>query len=177
MQINFFMNPQDRFAFHEYIFSKGGYMTPSRIDSAITPVFTTPSDINEEHFDLKLFRESIFSKDHYTDSNWVRWHAPSKTYYVWGPGIEYSASFQRSVNIYSYRLYMGTVSPSSFVKPEESLEGTYQKYAIEYKKLENFYKSCCGYIRRTCRKEGGIGGFYFGKGIDQERAMRGEVDL
>ncbi|AFY93329.1 hypothetical protein Cha6605_2246 [Chamaesiphon minutus PCC 6605] len=66
-------------AFHEYIFLKGGYMTPSGTDSAITPVFNEPSDVTEEHFDLKLYVESIFTKNHFTDSAWVRWHATSST--------------------------------------------------------------------------------------------------
>ncbi len=163
MQINFFMDSEDIDRFHEYLFSRGGYITPEYWGTTDIPLFFDKSP-DMRHRSLKLFKEDIFSKSRFTEPGWIVLARPRREYYVHGPGMEYIRSYLDSDGIHHGRLYMGLVSHGSFIKPNELEPNVHIKYGRDYKNLENFYRSCCNYIRKNYRKHGG---FYHGSGSDR----------
>lgn len=59
---------------------------------------------------------------------------------------------------------MGLVSRLSFVPPKTSDPDAFSRYDQAYRSLENFYRSCCRYIRSNFRKD--EAGMYHGKESD-----------
>ncbi|WP_157469004.1 hypothetical protein [Dyella thiooxydans] len=164
MQINFYMADEDRRAFHDYLFSRGAYLAPDRWSTQNIPLVKTHSDDLNGSRKLKIFKSDLFPESHFQDPAWVTWHAPTEKFVVHGPGIEYLVSFTDANNIHRGRLYMGLVSPSSFVSLGQSLTGAYAQHQESYRALENFYKSCVRYIRKNYRKDSA--GFYHGEASD-----------
>ena len=173
MQINFYMDKQDRDSFHEFVFDRGGYLIPEVWPERNVPCFSSHSDMPKGCHTLKLFREEVFSKSSFEDSDWITPY-PSHGYFVHGPGIQYSPSWQDELGIHRGRLYMGLVGAFSFVKPGKPVADAYIRYADGYHRLENFYKTCCRYIRKSFRKDDA--GFYHGIGSD-EAALSGVAKL
>jgi hypothetical protein len=164
MQIGFFMVDEDRRAFHDYIFSRGGYLVPQRWSTRSVPIISSWIDEHDECRLLKIYKSELFPQSRFQDPAWVTWHAPTQKFFVHGPGIEYRVPFTDARGMHRGRLYMGLVSPSSFVAPNESPVGAYAGHRESYKVLENFYKSCARYIRSNYRRDDA--GFYHGKGSD-----------
>ena len=164
MQINFYMDEADRIQFHEYIFSRGGYILPSTPQEKPAPIYLSPSDISNSFEALVIFKEDIFPVSNFEDPAWI---APYRDrYYVHGPGMLYSPSWQDEKGLRRGRIYMGLFSSSSFLKPGEDRQGNlYDFYKDGVRKVENFYQSCCRNIRKNCRKD--KAGFYHGEGSDR----------
>ncbi len=60
---------------------------------------------------------------------------------------------------------MGLVGEFSYIEPGKQDPLAYEKHKDAYKQLENFYKSCCRYIRKNFRKDDT--GFYHGAHSDE----------
>lgn len=173
MQINFFMNKDDQREFHEYLFSRGGYLTPGEWPSKDIPILRSVDDekIPAQKYplcsrDLKLFREDVFPSFSLQDYEWFTKQSKHELFSVWGPGIEYLTAWQDEEGIRPGRLYMGAFSAGSFQKPGEPYGGAYEKYGDGVRQMTNFYNSCCRYIRKRCRKA--ESGFWHGPGCDKE---------
>ncbi len=89
MQINFFMGEMDRKYFHDYIFSRGGYLTPEYWEKTEIPIANLENPIDINCWGLKIFKEDNFSSVHFSNSNWIKYHEPTKKFYIHGPGMEY----------------------------------------------------------------------------------------
>jgi len=164
MQINFYMSKPDRDAFHDYLFSRGAYLTPERCSSHEVPIFSRPNEDIDHCHKLKIFRQDIFGRENFSDHTWLTLHPVLKSYYVHGPGMQYDLSFLDKEGLHRGRIYMGLVSPGSFVPPKMSDPDAFARYDKAYSALENFYKACCRYIRANFRKD--EVGLYHGKGSD-----------
>ncbi|WP_156480533.1 hypothetical protein [Aquipseudomonas alcaligenes] len=164
MQINFYMADEDRRAFHEYLYSRGAYLVPERWPTRDIPIVQAASEEASECKDFKIFKSDLFPQSEFQNRAWITWHEPTKRFYVHGPGIQYLVSFTDANGIHRGRLYMGLVSPRSFVEPHGQSVDCYAENEKKYKALENFHKSCARYIRNHYRKD--EGGFYHGKASD-----------
>lgn len=164
MQINFYMGKPDRDAFHDYLFSQNAYLTPERCASDEVPVFSRPNDDIEHYRALKIFRQDIFGKEAFSDPAWLTLHPVLNSYYVHGPGMQYDMSYTDQEGLHRGRIYMGLVSRGSFVPPKTIDPDAFSRYDQAYRALENFYRSCCRYIRANFRKD--EAGMYHGKGSD-----------
>jgi hypothetical protein len=164
MQINFYMDKPDRDQFHEYIFSRGGYILPSRPLEMPAPIYLSSSDIPDSFEDLLILNESIFSMSNYKDPDWITpWH---DRYFTHGPGMLYSPSWKDENGLHRGRIFMGLFSASSFLKSNSDRQGNiYELYKDDVRKVENFFQSCCRNIRKFCRKDDA--GFYHGPSSDQ----------
>lgn len=164
MQINFYMSTTDKEAFHDYLFSRDAYLTPERCPSGKVPVFARPNEDIEHYRTLKIFRQDIFGKEAFSDPVWLTFHPVLKSYYVHGPGMQYDVSYMDQEGLHRGRIYMGLVSRSSFVPPKMTDPDAFARYDKAYRALENFYKSCCRYIRTNYRRD--EAGMYHGNGSD-----------
>jgi hypothetical protein len=164
MQINFYMSAADREAFHDYLFSRDAYLTPQRCPSLAVPVFTHQSEDIDLYRTLHIYRQDIFCKEAFSDPSWLTFHPVLKSYYVHGPGMQYETSYTDQEGLHRGRIYMGLVSRSSFVPPKMTDPDAYARYDKPYRALENFYKSCCRYIRKNFRRDDW--GMYHGAGSD-----------
>ncbi|MEQ9297445.1 MAG: hypothetical protein RIF33_02730 [Cyclobacteriaceae bacterium] len=153
MQINFYMGDDDRRLFHEYVFSRDGYLTPERWVNTKIPIADATHQIEIEGRTLKVFKEDLFPKSNFDNEDWITYHNPTRSFYVHGPGMEYLKSYTDEKGLHRGRIYMGLVSAFSFVKPGEKDLEAYATYNEKYKQVENFYKSCCRYIRKNFRKD------------------------
>jgi hypothetical protein len=163
MQINFWMGDNDRALFHDYIFSRNGYLTPENWKDTAIPIASVENKIDIDYFLLKIYKEELFPKSNFNDPDWFTFNTASQLYLVSGPGMEYMRSYTKNGEMIKGRIYMGTVGPSSFTKPGSSVS-EYAKYEEAYKKLENFYRSCCRFIREHFRNAGHV---YCGPHSDQ----------
>ncbi|WP_284215457.1 hypothetical protein [Agaribacter marinus] len=157
------MDEPDRIEFHEYIFSRGGYIIPSVAKTKPAPIYQCPSSIPISFDDLVIFKEDIFPKSNFLD---LEWFTPYQNgYFTHGPGMLYSPSWRDEKGLHRGRIYMGLFSTFSFLKPNEKRkDGVYEKFKDEEKKVLNFYQACCRNIRKNCRKDNT--GFYHGVGSD-----------
>ena len=158
------MADEDRRAFHDYLFAHGAYLAPERWPTQDIPLVETHADDLKNCRGLKIFKSDLFPQSQFQNPAWVTWHAPTERFFVHGPGIEYLVSFTDTTGMHRGRLYMGLVSPSSFVRPKQSLADAYAKHRESYKALESFYQSCARYLRKNYRKD--AAGFYHGEASD-----------
>ena len=158
------MGDNDRKLFHDYIYSRGGYLTPEYWEKKEIPIahLDNPIDINFSY--LKIFKEDNFSSTNLNGTDWIKYVKRRKHFYVHGPGMEYMKPYTNEKGLIGGRIYMGLVGKFSYIKPNDK-EFNYEKYEDKYKQLENFYKSCCRYIRKNFRRD--IGGFYHGAESDE----------
>jgi hypothetical protein len=159
------MGDNDRKLFHEYIFSKDGYLTPQRWENKEIPIASLQNPIDIDYWSLKVFKEDNFSSTNFSSSDWITYHEPSKRFFIHGPGMEYMKSYTNAKGLIRGRIYMGIVSTYSYVKPDENDSQAYEKYKDKYKQLVNFYRSCCRYIKKNFRKDDV--GFYHGTESDE----------
>lgn len=174
MQINFYMDEEDRQRFHEFVFERGGYLTPEVWPKPEAPCFSSPADVPTGHHTLKIFREDIFPRACFDDPDWITPYPQFNGYFIHGPGMQYAPSWRDEAGIHRGRIYMGLVGEFSFVKPGKPSAGAYTQYADGYRKLENFYAACCRYVRKNFRKD--EAGHYHGAGSDQA-VLNGAVKL
>jgi len=173
MQINFYMSSTDRAQFHQFIFDRGGYVAPEHWGQEAIPIVRGQCVALDGQRALKIFKEDVFPASRLSEAGWITPYRSRGGYYVHGPGIQYLASVQDGSAIYRGRLYTGLLSTSSFLKPDEPRSGTASGKAKAeqvdgLKAMKAFYKSCCGYIRQTHRKDDA--GFYHGPGSDEAEA-------
>ena len=164
MQINFWMGDNDRALFHEYIFSRYGYLTPEIWKDTAIPIASVENKIDIDDPWLKIYKEELFPQSNFNDPDWFTFNTASQLYRVSGPGMQYMRSYTKNGEMIMGRIYMGVVGPSSFTKPKENSVSEYAKYEGDYKKLENFYRSCCRFIRKHFRNAGHV---YCGPHSDQ----------
>lgn len=157
------MGDPDRDQFHEYIFSRGGYILPIHPFEIPPPMYLDSSDIPDSFEDLLILKEDIFPISNYNDPDWITpWH---DRYYVHGPGMLYSPCYEDEKGLHRGRIYMGLFSASSFLNPKSTRQGNaYELYKADVRKVENFYQSCCRNIRKLCRKDDA--GIYHGPSSD-----------
>lgn len=160
MQINFYMAEKDKAIFHDYIFQRNGYIMPETWPTRDVPIYSEHSPVPEDRADLKIFREDLFNKVNFCDQDWITPYPQFDSYFVHGPGMQYSPSWIDTAGLHRGRIYMGLVSPGSFLKPDMPYACVGEEERDSYRKLENFYKSCCRFIRKRYRKAST--GFYHG---------------
>ena len=156
MQINFWMGDNDRALFHDYIFSRNGYLTPEYWKDTAIPIASVENKIDIDYFLLKIYKEELFPQSNFNDLDWFTFNTASQLYRVSGPGMEYLRSYTKNGEMIMVRIYMGAVWPDSLTKPKEDRVSEYAKYEEDYKKLENFYCSCCRFITKHFRNAGHV---------------------
>lgn len=166
MQINFYMGDTDKELFHQYIYGRNGYMTPEYIKKLEVPIADSQNLIEFNDPTIKLFSEAIFPKENFKNNEWLTFSEVRNNYYVHGPGMQYAQSYIDANGIHRGRLYMGLVTSASFLKPSENVAAHFRpEYEEKYKEIENFYRSCCRYIRKNFRKD--KTGIYYGPQSDE----------
>jgi hypothetical protein len=165
MQINFWMGDKDRELFHDYIFSRGGYLIPRYLKTTEVPIAWQENKVDFNELFLHIYKEDNFSKSHFSDPDWVTYLPAFKSYFVHGPGMEYKRPYNHNDGtLIQGRIYMGLLGAFSYLKPGVSDPSCYERFAAEYKQMENFYQSCCRFIRKHFRN---VHGFYHGPQSDQ----------
>ena len=131
MQINYYMNDDDRDSFHEYIFSRGGYIVPQvwrnknkfihwfNLFQYYMPWIWWKNNIpiitseNKDDIDKKwtrhgffIWKEDVFSKDNYKHKWWTQYTSLKKWFRVYGSWITYSPSYTENKVIYRGRIYV-----------------------------------------------------------------------
>ena len=168
MQINFYMDAEDRRGFHDFIFARGGYLLPEVWPAPSAPCFSSAADVPSGRHTLKIFREDIFPRSSFDDPEWITPYPQFHGYFIHGPGMQYSPSWQDEAGIHRGRIYMGLVSESSFLKPGSPRADIAEVHRTGYRNLVNFYNACCRYVRKNLRKDDA--GFYHGAGSDRAGA-------
>lgn len=171
MQINFYMGDTDKALFHHYIYGRNGYMTPEYIKKSFlkklkVPIADAQNPIEFDDRTIKLFSEANFPKKNFKNSEWLAFSDVRNSYYLHGPGMQYTQSYIDTNGIHRGRLYMGLVTSASYLKPSENVAAHFRpEYKKKYQEIENFYKSCCRYISKNFRKDST--GFYYGPESDE----------
>jgi hypothetical protein len=165
------MGDKDKELFHQYIYGRNGYFTLEYIKKSVllkleVPIADAKNPIEFDDRTIKLFSEANFPKENFQNKEWLSFSDVRNSYFVHGPGMQYTQSYTDKNGIHRGRLYMGLVTSASYLKPSENIAAHFRpKYKGKFSEIENFYRSCCRYIRKNYRKD--KTGFYYGPQSDK----------
>lgn len=174
MQVVFYMTPDEETRFIAHVLSKGGYYMPQYWPTYPMPLLTEQFPPAEGKADpmreLMIFKETLFSKTAAVSEDWKQFWSPGGEYISrTRPGFEFTRPCVDGKQLFPGRLWMGA-SAYSFRPPS----GEYKKsesHREAYKRLENFYKACCRYLRKELNKY--MTGWYVGPEVENFCTTRG----
>jgi hypothetical protein len=142
------------------------YIKKSLLQQLEVPIADSQNPIVFDDRTIKLFSKANFSKENFKNKEWLTFSEVRNSYYVHGPGMQYAQSYIDTDDIHRGRLYMGLITSANYLKPSENVAVHFKpEYKEKYTEIENFYRSCCRYIRKNFRKDST--GFYYGPESDE----------
>jgi hypothetical protein len=177
MQINFYMSDADKQEFHDYVFSRGGYITPEVSPTRTPKIFRSAADGEIDFFGCWICLEDVLPSSKLAPKAGPfglrpnPWLTPYQGgYFVHGPHLEYMPCQFREGGIVRGRIYDGLLtdggtsySDGDAIWPDGTRIDRAASVAI-VRRMENFYRSMAAFIRKRYRNDGG---WYHGPDSDR----------
>ena len=166
-QINFFMADADRRDFHDYVFSRGGYITPCVSASPSARILRNSADGDVASGICSIFLEAVHPSAKLQPAGWpLKRRSPFLTpytggFYVQGPAVEYLPSTEQLGGIVRGRLYVLGGGVPGRHQPDGSIialdgQRVSSDAASEAKSaMDRFYRAIAAHIRKHYRNDGG----------------------
>ena len=174
MQVVFYMTPDEEMRFIGHVLSKGGYYMPKYWPTYPMPLLAEPfppaAGKADPMRELMIFKETLFPKASAVSEDWKQFWSPGGKYIsATRPGFEFTRPCIDGKQLFPGRLWVGA-SASSFIRPCCESKAT-ESHQEAYKKLLNFYKACCNYLRKELNQY--TTGWYSGPDVENLCAAKG----